>query len=332
MSQPGFSRSRGRRVGNAGAIAAVMIAVAGAGVGALAAYMSNFGARADAAKSRPPVSESRYFAPSHSAQPERAQIVGRMLRGEPPARLAAPESKIAATRKPQIIIVMDDMGVDPAASLSALALPGPMTMSFLPYGGDVQTLVSRAQSKGHEVMLHLPMQPRGQEDPGPHALTLGLTGSEFLRRLEWNLEQFEGYVGVNNHMGSRLTADEAAMKTVLAYLNERDLFFLDSVTTGDTVVQEAGAMVGANVFSRDVFLDPTPGDRQEVRRQLMLVERIALETGYAVAIAHPRRETLEVLGPWLTSVKARGFELKPASSLLAPAQPQVLASAPELRL
>lgn len=72
-----------------------------------------------------------------------------------------------------------------------------------------------------------------------------------------------------------------------------------------------------------------------VKSQLALVERIARETGYAVAIGHPRKETLEVLGPWLTSAPARGFDLVPASALLTIDEPHPapeLVSAPTLRL
>jgi len=162
-----------------------------------------------------------------------------------------------------------------------------------------------------------------------------MTGADFIKELEWNLARFEGYVGVNNHMGSKLTTDEAAMKTVLAYLNHKDLFFMDSVTTGDTIIREAGLQIGARVYSRDVFLDAETGSVTAVKRQLELVERIARETGYVVAICHPRQETIEALGPWLASAPARGLDLVSVSALADienVQSPAVMASAPALRL
>jgi len=248
----------------------------------------------------------------------RGAIVERILSAGAPHRFQFEDLKARAAPgavRPKIIIVFDDMGLDKAAFEAALALPGPLTFSFLPYANDVQVLADRARARGDAVMLHLPMEPAGGADPGPHSLTQDLSDQAFLRELEWNLARFSGYVGVNNHMGSKLTSDNGKMKTVLTALKREGLFFVDSLTTGESKLQEAGETVGVPVFVRDVFLDPVAG-KEAVRRQLALVERIAQQTGYAVAICHPRRDTIEVLGPWLTSAPARGFELATVTELL----------------
>jgi len=99
------------------------------------------------------------------------------------------------------------------------------------------------------------------------------------------------------------------MKTVLAYLQGRGQFFIDSVTTGGSVVRAAAARVGTTTYSRDVFLDAAFGDKSAIRKQIKLAEQIAIETGYVVAIAHPHPETLDVVGAWLTTAEARGFDL-----------------------
>jgi len=243
-------------------------------------------------------------------------------------------SPLGKTR-PKIVVIIDDMGVDRRASEMAITLPGPITYSFLPYARNVGGLVEKARLAGGEIMLHLPMEPRGNADPGPRALKTGMTGGGFIKDLEWNLSRFDGYVGVNNHMGSKLTADIAAMKTLLGYLEHEKLFFLDSLTTDETAVRSAAREIGVSVYARDVFLDDAVGDRESIRRQLALAEHIARETGYVVAIGHPRHETLEVLGPWLTSAPARGLELVYASALpglTAPPERTTLAAGPELRL
>ena len=206
------------------------------------------------------------------------------------------------------------MGPDKIAFENVMALPGPVTFSFLPYADKVQPLVDRARARGDAVMLHMPMQPVGNADPGPYSLKPGMSGTELLTAITWNLNRFDGYTGVNNHMGSAFTADAAGMKTVLSVLKKEGLFFLDSLTTSKSVVTKTGRKVGATVFTRDVFLDPDL-DRKTIYKQLALVEQIARETGYAVAICHPRADTIDILGPWLTSAPARGFELATVQTL-----------------
>ncbi|WP_428409294.1 divergent polysaccharide deacetylase family protein [Hyphococcus sp.] len=322
------------RAGNAGLIATVAMAFAGVIVGALSAYLGERGATASAA-SQPPAAQIETAA--DPLREERERIIAEIVSGAP-ERLPAPNGSLHPYQKPRerpkVVIIIDDMGVDRKNSEKALALPGPVTFSFLPYAGKVRDLADSARHQGAEVMLHLPMEPRGAADPGPHALTSGMTGREFLKTLEWNLDRFEGYAGVNNHMGSKLTEDIAAMKTLLGYLDHRDLFFLDSVTTPDSAVRQAAKELGVDILYRDVFLDDVETE-DAIRVQLALAERIARETGYVVAIGHPRPETMKVLGPWLTTAPARGFDLIYASALRQPdatAQAQTVAAAPDLRL
>ena len=209
---------------------------------------------------------------------------------------------------PKIVIIFDDMGLSERAFDQVMEWPGPVTFSFLPYARDVQPMVDRAQARGDAIMLHLPMEAMGNADPGPKALRREMNEKEFADTLDWNLSRFEGYVGVNNHMGSALTRDAQAMEKVLTRVRDDRKFFLDSVTSNGTVAQSVGRQVGANVISRDIFLDAEPGE-EAVRRQLRQLELIARETGFAIAICHPREATLNVLGPWLTTAPLRGFEL-----------------------
>lgn len=141
-----------------------------------------------------------------------------------------------------------------------------------------------------------------------------MSASALLAALDRNLNRIDGFVAVNNHMGSRATRDEALMRTVLSVLKARGVFFVDSKTGPGSRAASAGKAVDAQVFSRDVFLDPD-ADAETVRRQLVQVERIARATGFAVAIAHPRQGTLAEIGPWLTTAPARGFSLATVESL-----------------
>jgi len=306
--------------GRAGLGASVAMAIAGVFVGAFCVYLGGQGAKVNAARfpiQAQTISGGALTGPA-AAFAERARYVRQLIGATDNSYAVGAERRlkppVLIEDKPKIIIIFDDMGIDKSAFDAVMDLPGPVTVSFLPYAKGVQSLADRARERGDAVLLHLPMQPRGSADPGPYSLHSDMSGTELLTALAWNLDRFEGYIGVNNHMGSAFTADAAGMKTVLSILKEQGLFFLDSLTTSKSVVTKTGRDMGATVFSRDVFLDPDL-DRETVFKQLDLVERIARETGYAVAICHPRANTIDILGPWLTSAPARGFELATVKTL-----------------
>lgn len=298
----------------AGSIASFAMAAMGVVIGASFSYLSDRGADVEAAAYYAGAMDLR-DAPLDREEPfaARARIVERVISNGLPERLPVPALVEGA---PRIIVIFDDMGIERGAFEEIMRLPGPVTFSFLPYAYDPQPLVDRAAKRGDAILLHLPMEPTGPADPGPHSLKLGMSATELLKELDWNLGRVKGYIGVNNHMGSRFTRDEASMKTILSILDDRGLFFIDSLTTAKSVAAEAGRAIGAKVYARDVFLDPE-ADQETVARQLALVERIAVETGFAVAICHPRPNTLAVIGPWLTSAPARGFRLDTVASLPA---------------
>lgn len=289
-------------------LASIAVAAVGLVLGAAGAYSSGRGAAARAhaeAQAATPLREG-----AEIAFAGRDADIARLSLDAYPERIAPPRE----TKKPRIIVIFDDMGLDHGAFDKVMALPGPLTLSFLPYADGLQGLVDRARGAGHAPMLHLPMEPDGADDPGPHSLKASMTAAQLLSELQWNLDRFTGYVAVNNHMGSRFTRNDAAMRTVLSVIDERGVFFIDSRTSAASSAVEAGAAIGAEVYSRDVFLDPDAG-QDLVRTQLSLAERIARETGFVIAICHPRPDTLAVVGPWLTSAPERGFELATVEAL-----------------
>jgi len=294
-----------------------IIAVAlGVGFGLSAAYISSRGSDASASYAAALDLRDAPLTAADAVSTDRAAVVAHILSAGAPERLQPDLGRPKGAAKPKIILIFDDVGIDRAAFGEIMRLPGPLTLSFLPYAKDVQALVDTAKARGDEIMLHLPMEPLGVANPGPHTLKTNESAEKIFDDLSWSLAQFTGYDGVNNHMGSRFTRNEQDMKRVLALLKQRGLFFIDSLTTSKSAASKAGAAVGAEVYLRDVFLDPEPGEAI-VRRQLALAERIADATGYAVVICHPREETLAIVGPWLTTAIARGFELDTASHLRA---------------
>ncbi|WP_029008200.1 divergent polysaccharide deacetylase family protein [Azospirillum halopraeferens] len=217
--------------------------------------------------------------------------------------------------RPAIAIIIDDMGVDVKRSDRAAALPGPLTLAWLPYATDLPRRAAAARSAGHELLVHLPMEPGGPADPGPGALLVSLRPDEIVQRLDRALAAFGGYVGVNNHMGSRFTANRAGMAPVLAELHRRGLLWLDSRTTPDTVGPDIARGLGMPSAGRDVFLDNTR-TVEAVQAQLARTEAIARSTGTAIAIGHPHDATLAALAGWIPEMRRRGFVLVPLSAVV----------------
>ncbi len=236
----------------------------------------------------------------------------------PPAwRRFAVAAPAASEPAPMIALVLDDMGVALDRSWQAIGLRGPLTLAYLPYAQDLAEQTAAARRAGHELLLHLPMEPDDAgEDPGPNALLTGLDEGELGRRLEWNLGRFGAYVGVNNHMGSRLTRDAAAMEFVLAEIKARGLLFLDSRTTPDSIGLRLARRAGVPAIRRDVFID-NAADAEAIAAQLAALEALARERGFAVGIGHPRPATLKALEAWLPRLAERGFALVPISAIVA---------------
>jgi polysaccharide deacetylase 2 family uncharacterized protein YibQ len=231
-------------------------------------------------------------------------LVQRMADAHDPAVAAA----IPST-PPAIAIVIDDMGSVPANDRRAIALPREVTLSFLPYPASTPELAREGAKAGHEILVHVPMEPVGNADPGPNALLPTLSSAEITRRLDWALDRVPGYDGINNHEGRKFTADRDALIPVIEDLANRHLFFLDSHTAPNSLVVPLSRAFGVMSASRDVFLDDvlTPA---AIDAQFAQAEAIAKHDGVVIAIGHPHPATLDALKAW--TAKLQGFELVPA--------------------
>lgn len=220
------------------------------------------------------------------------------------------------TGRPKIAIVIDDLGMNRRNTAALNNLPGPLTLAFLPYAGDLPAQTAAARAAGHELLIHMPMEPTTQDWPGPDALLTSLGDDELQARLRRNFQAIQGVVGINNHMGSRLTADSRSMAMVMAELRARDLLFLDSKTTSASAGVREARRHGVPFAVRDVFLDNVP-EFAPIMRQLEYLERIARRQGVAIAIGHPHDMTLQALRRWLPEAKRRGFQIVPISTVVA---------------
>lgn len=231
---------------------------------------------------------------------------------------------------PMVAIVIDDLGLLEAATESAIALHPSFTLAFLPYGEKAGELAEKAHKAGHEILLHMPMEPAGALDPGPDALVTGLAPEEIRHRLGLALDRVPSAMGVNNHMGSLFTSDAEAMAVVLDEINVRGMMVLDSVTTPNSVISDLASAIGVPNGARDVFLD-NDRDPALIHQQLDELERIAQVTGRAIGLGHPYRETIAVLQDWYPAAQKRGIRLVPLSRLARPRlqHPMIAAQLPE---
>jgi polysaccharide deacetylase 2 family uncharacterized protein YibQ len=225
-------------------------------------------------------------------------------------------SSTAPTAKPAIAIVIDDMGLDRARSLRMMELGGPLTISLMTYANGLSDLAARARNAGHEVMGHLPMEPQDSgENPGPGALLTNMDAQTIRQHLAMYLDKWEGYVGINNHMGSKFTSDPARMGVVMEELKVRGLMWLDSKTIVNSAGPAAAAAANVPYVERDVFLDNIDSG-PAILEQLAALERTAKSRGFAIGIGHPRDATIEALNQWIPTLRDAGISLVPVTEIL----------------
>jgi polysaccharide deacetylase 2 family uncharacterized protein YibQ len=215
----------------------------------------------------------------------------------------------------RVALVIDDLGHDAADLRPLEALGVPVTYSVLPFEEQTPEVVAELRRRRAEMLLHLPMEPKNSANPGPGALLQGMSDEELRQRTEAALKAVPGVVGVNNHMGSLLSAEEGPMNAVLGVLAARGLFFLDSRTSADSVGYKVALSLGVPAAERQVFLD---GDAspEAIHTQFLRLLNLARTRGSAIAIGHPHPETLAALAREVPKAKAQGYEFVPVSYLL----------------
>lgn len=214
----------------------------------------------------------------------------------------------------QIALVIDDLGrrVEDVADLADLGVP--LSFGVLPFESRTSEVIDELGRRDVEVLLHLPMEPTNGADPGPGALTSNMSSAELVAATRWALSAVDGASGVNNHMGSELSTDSESMRAVLSVLAERDLFFLDSRTSPDSVGYRLALEMGLFAAERQVFLDAESGP-DAVRDQFRRLLEVAHDRGSAVAIGHPHADTIAILRQEIPQAIAAGFEFVPVGRL-----------------
>ena len=215
-----------------------------------------------------------------------------------------------------LVFVIDDAGHNMHDLEPFLRLPFPLTIAVLPGLSHSAEAAERIRASGHEAFLHQPMEAVGGEDPGPGAIYSWMGAEEVLEVLRRNLAEVGPVAGMNNHQGSRITADARIMETVLAFSMEQDLPFLDSLTTGASAVGRVARGMGMATVARDVFID-NDRDRASMERAIREGLGVAARQGRAVMIGHAwSPELAPLLADLYESLAEQGYAFATASQII----------------
>jgi len=220
------------------------------------------------------------------------------------ACLLAGAAQAAPANKAYMSIIIDDLGQSSERDNRTLALPGPVTMAVMPDTPHATTFARQAHTAGKTVILHMPMDPA----TGPYAWHPEVALTELARRLDAALAKVPYAAGINNHMGSRMTAQRQPMAWLMGELQQRHLFFVDSRTSAATVAAAEAQRIGLANVSRDVFLDDVR-TTEAITAQLQEGVALARRQGSAVLIGHPYPQTLGVLEREMPRLRSQGIEL-----------------------
>ncbi|MBU1341607.1 MAG: divergent polysaccharide deacetylase family protein [Proteobacteria bacterium] len=218
---------------------------------------------------------------------------------------------------PKIAIIIDDIGYDKKTALALCDLNPDITFSVLPFSPFGKYISEKLHKKGSQLMLHLPMEPveYPSVNPGPGAILSSMSPDILLDQLRKNIQDVPHIVGVNNHMGSKLTTQSDQMNQIFTILKMDNLFFIDSRTAPKSQGQASARLLKIKFAHRDVFLDNIQ-DTVYITGQFKELLDLAKRHGSAIGIGHPYKATLETLLKELPKLKNK-VEIVRASSLTA---------------
>jgi polysaccharide deacetylase 2 family uncharacterized protein YibQ len=235
----------------------------------------------------------------------------------PVAEPVIPPEVVRPSVRPRLAIIIDDMGPDIKKLAELLEVKGQLTVAVMPNMKDSGRISSLASSKGLDVIVHMPMEPREltEHNPGGGALLVAMSPEEIRAKVEEGMKTVPDAIGINNHMGSRFTEDEQRMREVLKVVKKKDMLFVDSRTTSNSVAGKVARDLGVPSADRNVFLDNTR-DVEYIKAQLKEAARLAKRGGKAIAIGHPYPETIKALREAVPGLAADGVDVVGVSEIV----------------
>ena len=247
--------------------------------------------------------------------------------GRQPSKIYAkptPHNALPQAGEPaRIAILINGLGLSELATSQAInMLPGNVTLAFSPYGRNLQNWVRLSREAEHEVMLQIPLEPFDypDNDPGPHTLLSNLSPEENLKRLQWLMARFTGYVGITNHMGAKFVSTQSAFLPILEELKSRGLIFLDDGTSARSTASAIARDLGLGFSAAQFVIDATQTP-EGIDEALARLETVAHENGLSIGVATSLPFTIERIAQWSRTLSKKGMVLVPISAAIR-AQPQ----------
>lgn len=226
----------------------------------------------------------------------------------------------------KLAIVIDDFGYRPQTENQVLAMPSAISVAVLPNAPHAREMATKAHNSGHQVLIHLPMAPISKQPLEKDTLRPDMSSDEIARIIHDAYNKVPYAVGLNNHMGSAMTSSLPGMLKVMQALERYNLYFLDSMTIGNSQAMRAAQGTGVKVIKRKVFLDDTQNEA-DIRVQFNRAVQLARRNGSAIAIGHPHPTTVRVLQQMLPTLPGDITLVRPGDLLN---EPQVDTSTPNL--
>lgn len=217
----------------------------------------------------------------------------------------------------KLSIVIDDFGYRPTEENKVLQMPTAISIAVLPNAPHARQMATKAHQGGREVLIHLPMAPLSKQPLEKDTLTPEMSSAEIERIIREASAKVPYAVGLNNHMGSKMTSSLTGMQKVMQVLNHYNYYFLDSMTIGNSQSIPAAQGTHVKVLKRRVFLDDSQNEAS-IRTQFTRAVKLAQRDGYAIAIGHPHPTTVRVLQQMLPSLPADITLVRPSQLLNEP--------------
>ncbi len=216
----------------------------------------------------------------------------------------------------RVAILVSGLGSPDSAPGDVLkGLPPSVTVAYGAYGRSLQDLVNKARAEGHEVLLQIPLEPNDypKVDPGPHTLLTTLPPEENLKRLQWLMSRYTGYVGITNQMGSKFEATQEAMTPVLEEVKARGLLYVDDGNVKNSAVGQIASTIGLDYSVASVEIDAN-ASAADIAKQLAKLEEVAKEKGAAIGVVKAKPAIVKQLAEWAGKLQSKGLVLVPVSA------------------
>ena len=214
-------------------------------------------------------------------------------------------------------LIIDDFGYrNDHVSNGFLNLSGKLTYAIIPGHEYSQLFSKKAYDAGYEIIVHMPMENIGKTyGEEEYVLMSYFQDDEIKDRISSAFDQLPESIGLNNHQGSRGTADSRVMTLLAGVIKEKKKFFIDSRTTRNSLAETTMRKYNVQTNKRDIFLD-NELDEEIINTQLLKLAELSEEKGIAIGIGHVKPQTLSVLEREIPVLQKKGFRFEFVSRLV----------------